>query len=323
MPVLPPWVSDPAGPATREIVPLYWIMFAAAVVVLAIVYGAVFYAGVKYRERPGVPAKQYHGHNLLELLWTVIPTIMVISFSIISFQRLLVLNDVDTGVDMTVKVHARQWSFQFEYPKEYKGVSFVTSEGTPLPGSEELHIPVNTKVRLEMTAEDVIHSFWIPNLGGKKDLVPGRTTYLALEADRVGEFKGQCFEFCGDGHADMLLRIVVHETSDFAAWAQAEVQDFNRRSSPETRAGRELFKTLACAGCHTIKGLTSGKVAPRELTHIASSPDIAGVLRPVNEENLTRWISNPPAVKPGTAMPNLSLDQDTIKKIVQFLLTQK
>jgi cytochrome c oxidase subunit 2 len=322
MPILPPWVSDPAGPSAREIVPLYWIMFAAAVVVLAIVDGALIWSGIKYRERPGVPARQFHGHNLLELAWTVIPTIMVVSFSVLSFQRLLILNDVDTGADMTIKVHARQWTFQFEYPKDYKGVSFITSDAAPLTGAEELHIPVNTKVKLEMTSQDVIHSFWIPNLGGKKDVVPGHTTFLSLQADRTGEFKGQCFEFCGDGHADMLLRVVVHPTSEFGTWARTAVEDYNRRNSPETKAGRELFKSLACAGCHTIDGLTAGKVGP-PLTHIASKQNIAGVLSPVNEENLRKWISNPPGVKPGTQMPNLGLDQDTVAKIVQFLLTQK
>lgn len=322
MPVLPPWVTDPAGAAAREIVPLYWIMFAAAVVVLAIVDGALIWSGIRYRERPGVPAKQFHGHNLLELAWTVIPTIMVVSFSILSFQRLLVLNDVDTGAEMTIKVHARQWSFAFEYPLGFKGTSFATSDATPLTSAERIDIPVNTKVRLEMTSADVIHSFWIPNLGGKMDLIPGRTTYLSLQADRVGEFKGQCFEFCGDGHADMLLRVVVHQTSEYAAWAKGAVAEYERRNSPETKAGRELFKSLACSACHLIEGLTAGRVGP-PLTHIASKKDIAGVLSPVNEENLRKWIANPAAVKPGTQMPALGLDQDTIAKVVQFLLTQK
>lgn len=321
MPVLPPWVSDPAGPAAREIVPLYWFMFALAVIVLAIVDGGLIYAGIKFRERPGVTAKQFHGHNLLELAWTVIPTIMVVSFSILSFQRLLVLNDVNTGTEMVVKVHARQWQFTFEYPREFKGTSLVTSDG-PLTQTERIDIPVNTKVKLELTAEDVIHSFWIPNLGGKMDAVPGRTTYLSLQADRAGEFKGQCFEFCGDGHADMLLLVVAHETSEYGTWAKTAIDDYNRRNSPETKAGRELFKSLACAGCHIIEGLTAGRVGP-PLTHIASKPNIAGVLSPVNEENLKKWISNPPAVKPGTQMPNLGLDEDTITKITQFLLTQK
>jgi cytochrome c oxidase subunit 2 len=322
MPILPPWVSDPAGASAREIVPLYWIMFAAAVVVLAIVDGALIWSGIKYRERPGVPARQFHGHNLLELAWTVIPTIMVVSFSILSFQRLLILNDVDTGADMTIKVHARQWTFQFEYPASYKDAQFTTRDGKTLLAAEELHIPVNTKVKLEMTSQDVIHSFWIPNLGGKKDVIPGRTTFLSLQADRAGEFKGQCFEFCGDGHADMLLRVVVHPTSDYATWARKAVEDANLLLDPATTKGRELFKSLACAGCHLIEGLTAGKVGP-PLTHIASKANIAGVLSPVNAENLHRWIKDPPAVKPGTQMPNLGLDDATIDDIVKFLLTRK
>ncbi|HEY4659537.1 MAG: cytochrome c oxidase subunit II [Chloroflexi bacterium RIFCSPLOWO2_12_FULL_71_12] len=319
---IPPWVNDPAGPVAREIVPLYWFMFGAAVIVLAIVLGALVYSGVRFRERPGVPAKQFHGHNLLELAWTVIPTIMVITFSVLSFQRLLVLSDVQTGAEMTIKVHARQWTFDFQYPED---PMFRLSSGTYLRSPERLDIPVNTKVALELTSTDVIHSFFVSNLGGKIDAVPGRTTRLWLQADRVGQFKGQCFEFCGDGHADMLITVVVHPQNEYGAWAASAVKEADRLDAPETRAGRELFRTLACAGCHTIDGLTAGKFpgAP-DLTRVASQESIAGGrLSPVNEENLTRWIKDPPAVKPGTAMPNLGLDDDTVSKLVQFLLTLK
>ncbi len=322
MPVLPPWVSYAAGASAREIQPLYWFMFGSAIVVLAVVYGALVYSGIRFRERPGVAARQFHGHNLLELAWTVIPTLMVVTFTILSFQRLLVLNDVDTGAEMTIKVQARQWTFTFEYPKEWNGASFVTSDGKPLVSAEQLDIPANTKIKLEITSQDVIHSFWVPNLGGKKDAVPGHTNYLTLEADEPGEYKGQCFEFCGNGHADMLIRVTAHPKGEYAAWVQSAVADYDRRNSPETKEGRELFRTRACAGCHTILGLTGGKVGP-ELTHIASKPSIAGVLSPVNQENLTKWITKPSAVKPGTQMPDLGLDQQTVAKLVQFLLTQK
>lgn len=317
---IPPWVTDPAGPVAREIVPLYWLMFGAAAIVLAIVMGALVYSGVRFRERPGVPAKQFHGHNLLELAWTVIPTIMVVTFSILSFQRLLVLSDVEGGAAMTVKVHARQWTFDFEYPDE---AMFRTRDNKPLVSPERLDIPVNTKVALEITSADVIHSFHVSNLGGKIDAVPGRTTRLWLQADRVGEFKGQCFEFCGDGHADMLIRVVVHPQGEYAAWAQQAVAEANILQDPATEKGRELFRSLACAGCHTIQGLTGGRFpgAP-DLTHVASRPQIAGVL-PMSLENLERWIANPPAVKPGTAMPSLSLDAETVRAIAQFLITRK
>lgn len=325
MPVLPPWVTDPAGPSAREIVPLYWIMFGVAVVVLAIVVGALIWSGIKFRERPGVAAQQVHGNNLLELAWTVIPTIIVVTFSILSFQRLLVLNDVDTGADMTIKVHARQWTFGFEYPRSYKDASFMTRDGKTLTAAQELHIPVNTKIKLEITSEDVIHSFWIPNLGGKKDAVPGRTTTLSLEADRAGTFKGQCFEFCGQGHADMLLIVVAQTPSEYAAWAKTAVADADRLLDPATQKGRELFLSLACAGCHTVKGTSAaGNVGP-ELTHIAKDPNhkLPGNVGPVTAENLHRWIKDPQKEKPGTVMPTLGLDDATIDAIVNWLLTLK
>ena len=316
----PPWVNDPAGPVAREIVPLYWIMFAAAAVVLAIVLGALVYSGIRFRERPGHTAHQMHGHNLLELAWTVIPTIMVIAFSVLSFQRLLVLSDVQTNADMTIKVHARQWTFDFTYPDE---PMFRTRDNSPLIVPQRVDIPVNTKVALEITSEDVIHSFHVTNLGGKIDAVPGRTTRLWLEADRVGEFKGQCFEFCGDGHADMLILVVVHPQNEYTAWAESAVAEANILQDPATAEGRELFRTLACAGCHTIQNLTAGKFpgAP-DLTNLASRPQIAGVL-PMSLENLERWIANPQQEKPGTAMPDLNLDAETVRAISQFLITRK
>jgi len=316
----PPWVNDPAGPVAREIVPLYWIMFAAAAVVLAIVLGALVYSGIRFRERPGHTAHQMHGHNLLELAWTVIPTIMVIAFSVLSFQRLLVLSDVQTNADMTIKVHARQWTFDFTYPDE---PMFRTRDNSPLIVPQRVDIPVNTKVALEITSEDVIHSFHVTNLGGKIDAVPGRTTRLWLEADRVGEFKGQCFEFCGDGHADMLINVVVHPQSEYTAWAESAVAEANILLDPATAEGRELFRTLACAGCHTIQNLTAGRFpgAP-DLTNLASRPQIAGVL-PMSLENLERWIANPQQEKPGTAMPDLNLDEETVRAISQFLITRK
>ncbi|HUG56536.1 MAG TPA: cytochrome c oxidase subunit II, partial [Candidatus Limnocylindrales bacterium] len=141
-------MNDPAGAVAREIVPVYWIMFALAVIVLAIVDGALIYSGIKFRERPGHVAKQFHGHNLLELTWTVVPTAMVIFLAVISFQKLLYIND-DSGADMTVKVEGRQWTFVYTYPDE---PLFQTRESGPLQGAEELHIPVNTKVKLELSA---------------------------------------------------------------------------------------------------------------------------------------------------------------------------
>ena len=316
-----PWPIDPQGPQARAIAELYWIMFGAAIVVLVIVDGALIYAGIKFRERPGHRAAQFHSHNVLELLWTVIPTLMVISFAVLSFQKLDYINDTASGAEITVQVSGRQWSWTYKYPQQ---PMFRLADGTYLQGAEELHIPVNTKVRLELSAQDVIHSYFVPSLGGKKDAVPGRQTDMWIQADRPGSYKGQCAEFCGDGHADMLLTIVVHAKDAYAKWAESAVAEANRLSDPATKKGRETFLALACVGCHTVQGTTAaGKVGP-ELTHVASKKSIAGgVLSPVNAETLTRWIKNPPAVKPGTQMPNLGLADEQVRDIVTWLLTLK
>jgi cytochrome c oxidase subunit 2 len=202
---------------------------------------------------------------------------------------------------------------------------FKLPDGTVLQAGEQLDIPVGQKIKLELTSKDVIHSFWVPNIGGKKDAVPGHTTTMWIQADQPGTYKGQCFEFCGDGHADMLITIVAHPQAEYAAWAKTAVEDAARASSPETKAGRDAFLAGPCAGCHTVKGTTAaGKVGP-ELTHIASKPNIAGVLSPVNQENLTKWVHNAPSFKPGILMPKFDgvLPDQQIDQIVQWLLTLK
>ncbi len=315
-----PWTNDPLGPQARASAEIYWIMFVCAIVVLAIVDGGLLYAGLKFRDRPGHVAKQFHGHNFLELLWTVVPTLMVISFSVLSFQKLNVMNDT-SGAGMTVNAAGQQWTWVMSYPKEDR---FKLGDGSYLQAAQELHIPVSTKIHIQLSSKDVIHSFWVPNIGGKKDAVPGRATDLWIQADRPGTYKGQCFEFCGTGHADMLITLVVHTPDDYASWAKSAVAEAGRLNDPATKKGRETFLSLACTGCHTVQGTTAaGKVGP-DLSHVASKKSIAaGALSPVNEETLTRWIKNPPAVKPGTLMPNLGLSDEQLHDIVQWLLTLK
>ncbi|HEY8731879.1 MAG TPA: cytochrome c oxidase subunit II [Candidatus Limnocylindria bacterium] len=322
-----PWPVDPQGPLARSIADLYWVMFGAAVVVLAIVVGALVVAGIRFRERPGHQARQYHGNNVLELIWTIVPTLMVISFSVLSFQRLTLVNDVDSGTAMTVKAEAKQWVWSFQYPTDTK---FKLSDGSYLKAAEELHIPVGQKVKIELSSTDVIHAFYVPKLGGQKDAVPGRATEMWIQADRPGTYNGQCVEFCGTGHADMLITVVAQNPIDYASWQDAAVKQANLFNDPAVAQGKQLFTTLACAGCHTIQGLTGGKVGP-ELTHIMSQKTpIGGVAGlDVNEANLIKWVSNAPSLKPGIVMPVFSnkaggaLDDPTILAIVKFLETLK
>jgi cytochrome c oxidase subunit II len=315
-----PWPLDQRGPLAEQIAPLYWILFAAAMVVFAIVAGALIYSGIKFRERPGHVARQFHGNNFLELIWTVIPTLMVISFSILSWNKLNLVNDVSNAA-MTIGVEARQWSWTYTYPNEPQ---FKLANGNILQAGT-LDIPVGQKIKLELTSKDVIHAFFVPNIGGNKDAVPGHTNEMWIEADQPGTYVSQCNEFCGDGHADMLITIVVHPQNEYAAWAAGAVKAANLINDPATAAGRNAFLASACVGCHTVAGTgASGKVGP-ELTHIASMPNIAGVLSPVNEENLTKWVSDAPSIKPGVVMPKFKgvLTDQQIHDIVQWLLTLK
>ena len=320
-----PWMNDPQGPLARSIADLYWIMFAAAVVVLAIVVGALVVAGIRFRERPGHEARQYHGNNFLEIVWTVIPTLMVVSFSVLSFQRLAYVNDVDSGAAMTIKAEGKQWVWQFQYPSDAK---FKLSDGKYLTAAEELHIPVGQKIKIELSSVDVIHAFYVPKIGGQKDAVPGRTTTMWIQADRPGTYSGQCIEFCGTGHADMLITVVAQNPADYAAWQDAAVKQANLFNDPAVATGKQLFTTLACAGCHTVQGLTGGKVGP-DLSHIMSQKTpIGGVAGlDVNEANLIKWIGNAPGLKPGIVMPAFAkaaggpLDDAQILGIVKFLET--
>ena len=329
------WPTDPQGPLSRSMADLYWLMFGAAIVVLAIVVGALVVAGIRFRERPGHQARQYHGNNVLELIWTIVPTLMVITFGVLSFQRLTLVNDVDSGTAMTIKADGRQWVWVFQYPSESR---FALSDGkTYLTQQAELHVVAGQKVKVELSSQDVIHSFYVPSLGSHKDAVPGRATAVWLQADRPGTYVGQCSEFCGTGHADMLITVVAQDQADYDAWLATALKDANRFSDPKVAKGKQLFTTLACAGCHTIQGLTKATIGP-DLTHLMSQKTagnfttnpIAGVAGlELNEANLTKWVANAPGLKPGVVMPVFSnkaggpLDDATIDSIVQFLLTLK
>ena len=317
-----PWVSAPMGPVAREIQPVYWILFACAVVVLVIVDGGIIYSAIRFRERPGHVAKQFHGHNMLELTWTVIPMAMVIFFSVISFQRLQFINDTRTDAQMTIQAEGRRWSWIYSYPHEDR---FKLADGTYLVGAEEIHVPAGTKVRIELSATDVIHSFFVPAIGGKKDAVPGRKTDVWIQADRPGVYKGQCAEFCGDGHADMLIVLYAHDAADYRAWLAGAVEAANLFLDPATKAGKDVFEANACVGCHTIARTKGrGRIGP-ELTRIASKPNVAGVasLSPVNVENLKKWLANPAANKPGTQMPLVPLSEADLDAVAKFLATLK
>jgi cytochrome c oxidase subunit II len=227
---------------------------------------------------------------------------------------------------MEIEVVGKQWWWKYTYP------GLGAQPGTDLVTANELHMPTGKPVYLKMTSEDVVHSFWVPKLSGKQDVVPGRETAITLLTDTPGRYKGQCAEYCGLSHALMRLEVVVHTPEDFQRWL-----DEQRRTPapPESNSlaarGRDLFVRgrgdgtfpggPSCASCHAVAGTEAGGIIGPDLTHIMSRETFAGAIFKTNPENLARWLKDPPREKPGSIMPELGLTDDEVRALVAYLET--
>ena len=208
---------------------------------------------------------------------------------------------------LTVDVIGNQWWWEIRYP------------GTDVVTANEIRIPAGRPVKLRLRSADVIHSFWVPELAGKLDLLPERTNTMVIEADAPGRYQGQCAEFCGLQHANMGIEIVAEDPADFDAWLREQSQPAAAPSSATAREGRKLFASSGCASCHTVRGsAATGDTGP-DLTHLASRRRIAAGALPLTTSGLTEWIRNPHDVKQGASMPAPDLTDDEIAAIVASL----
>lgn len=200
----------------------------------------------------------------------------------------------------TVEVIAWQFWWEFRYPHPERGREAVIS-------ANDLRIPVGVPVRFRLVAQDVIHSFWIPKLGGKVDMIPGRTTHALLRADETGSFRGACFEFCGLQHANMAFTVQAMERGEWEAWLRHEARPAAEPETEAARRGRQVFAAAGCGSCHAVRGHGfEGRVAP-DLTHLASRPSIGAGMLPNTRASLTGWIAAVQQIKPGANMPNFNL----------------
>jgi len=220
-----------------------------------------------------------------------------------------------TGDALTIKVTARQWWWQFEYLDRDPSKGFITAN--------ELHLPVGRPVQLLLQSADVIHSFWIPSLQGKKDLVPGHQTSLWLTPDQPGIYRGQCAEFCGYQHAHMGLLAVVESPEAFAKWQEAQRLSAAPPSTESQKRGQQVFLTRTCVMCHTIQGTPANSRVGPPLTHLASQQTIAAGAFPNTRGHLAGWIMNPQAMKPGVRMPANPLSPDELQSLLDYLETLK
>ena len=301
---------SPEGPYARTIDDLFWLTFWIAVVIFIIVQGALIIAVIFFRDKEGMPEpKQIQGNHKLELLWTIIPVLILGAIAFPTVRTIFDLAKEPEGA-LNVELVGHQWWFEFNYP-EYD----ITTANI-------LVIPEGTPVRLEMWSNDVMHNFWVPKLNGKRYLVPGQKTYLNLFADNAGEYWAQCGEYCGLSHSKMRARVISLSSDDFKKWIENEQK--NALKPPEgslAAKGEEIYLNAGCTQCHVIDGIwdiQGDRIAPN-LTHVASRHVLGGASFNNNKEDLTAWLANPAAIKPGTFMPNLELTEEEIDALIEYL----
>ncbi len=302
----PPWPSGPVSPEARPVADLYWLVLWIALAVFAVVEGVLLYSVFRFRRRDDVEPDQIHGHTGLEIAWTVAPALIVAFLAVLSVQTMFAGGTARED-PLTIEVVGHQWFWELRYPE----AGFTTAT--------DVVVPAGTAVRLKVTSEDVIHSFWVPRLGGKIDANPGFANEIWFTVEEPGVFEGQCAEFCGVGHPYMPVRVIALTPIEYEAWVQAQ-----RATAPPAvglaAEGESLVTVGACAACHTVRGTAAAGLIGPDLTHFASRSQIGGLV-PNTPENLALWLEDPQALKPGAKMPNLGLSDEEIDAIVTYLTT--
>ena len=303
------WLTEPRGVAATAIAELSWVMIIVALVVVVIVLGLYLYA-ITFGRRPRTTAPGTAPSWSMPFIIVggiVIPTIILISVLTYSLGKTAVLQRTGEGEPVVVEVVGNQWWWEVRYPEH----DIVTAN--------ELRIPVGVPVRLELTSDDVIHSFWVPAFNGKMDLVPGQTNTLMIEADESGIYRGSCAEYCGAQHAKMNLLVSAEPREAFDRWVAQQQRPAAQPDTPLEREGLEVFLSSACVYCHTIEGTNAtGDLGP-DLTHLASRLSLGAGSIANNRGNLSGWIVNSQAIKPGNRMPPMYLEADDLQALLAYL----
>jgi cytochrome c oxidase subunit II len=212
---------------------------------------------------------------------------------------------------VTVRVTGRQWWWEFRYPGAAPDQEVTTAN--------ELHIPVGKPILLELVSRDVIHSFWVPSLHGKRDLIPGHDSTTYIEADQPGIFRGQCAEFCGAQHAKMGFLVIAQSPADFEAWLEQQRRTAPPPTTEASRRGQALFLRGTCPMCHTVSGTSAGATMGPDLSHIGGRQTVGAGSLPNLHDHLARWILDAQSVKPGNRMPPIPLDRNELQDLVSYL----
>jgi cytochrome c oxidase subunit 2 len=296
-------------------------VFICTAVFCAVLLGLVLALWRSGRSRDGDPADvssvdRHERGPYLGVLWSTgvsITLLLVLVVASVVTDRALARLSLENAV--TIEVVGHQWWWELKYGGEKPSDTFTTAN--------ELHVPVGRPVVLRLNADDVIHSFWVPSLSGKKDLIPGRTALLQFRADRPGRYRGQCAEFCGFQHAFMAFEVIADPPEQYDAWLAAQRRPAAEPTDATSKRGQEVFLGSACLMCHAIQGTNAGARKAPDLTHIGSRATIAAGTLPNRSSELAHWIANPQDFKPGTNMPATTLSSADMAALVSYLESLK
>ena len=307
---------DPAGPPAERIGDLWWLMFwistAVFLAVLAALLAAILRRRREEEDAPGPIAPEAR-HRLTRVVAGAVGMTVVLLFVLLfaSVGTGRALGSLSSPQALTIKLTGHQWWWSVEYQDPVPGRMVTTAN--------EIHIPTGRPVLVKLESRDVIHSFWVPNLHGKRDLIPGHEGEIWIQADRPGVYRGQCAEFCGHQHALMGLLVVAEPPEAFAAWLETQRRPAAPPATPAQLRGQKLVETLPCALCHTIQGTAaSGKTGP-DLTHLASRRTLAAGTLPNTPGHLAGWIVDPQSIKPGNHMPANTLQSEDLQALLAYL----
>lgn len=311
---------DPAGIGSTLIERLWWLFFWPTIGVFGVVVLATtiaFWVGARAAKRHGQAAttqpepRRERRVDRIVIASSAVSIVILVGLLVASIATGRELSGAVPGKPLQVRITAHQWWWEIVYPSGY-GPNIVTT-------ANELHVPVGTDLDFELMAADVIHSFWVPALHGKADMIPSHTTHLRLRVDRPGVYRGHCAEFCGYQHAHMDLTVVAEPRAAFQAWLENERSLAREAAAGSAQDGRRVFEAGACSSCHTIRGTTaSGTIGP-DLTHFARRRQIGAGASDNNHGALAAWITNAQALKPGTNMPSIQLGTNDLNALLAYL----
>ena len=302
-------VLDPAGPRAEVISNLAWGLIVVATLTVVLFMALFIIASFRRRDRHGTGNPGTEGTRTVVIGGAVIPALVLIAVLGVTLFALVRLAEPSRATAATIDVVGHEWWWEVSYAEQ----GAITAN--------EIHIPVGEPVEIRLSSDNVIHSFWVPELSDKLDLIPGKTNTLWLQADTAGEYRGQCAEFCGLAHAMMAFIVVAEPPDQYAAWLERERADAMQvqSSDPLVTRGQEVYFSSACVYCHTIRGTASDARVGPDLTHLASREYLAAGTIPNTPGNLAGWILNPDAVKPGTIMPAIQIPAPDLQALIAYL----